>query len=93
MYEIEGFLSSGTYGRVFKASLNHQTFAIKRFKPDKDSVGVSLSACREIKICKEVQHPHVVDLFDILLDPSDRSISLVFEYAEHDFLVYLYTYK
>jgi hypothetical protein len=32
-------------------------------------------------------HPHVVNLTEVLMDPSDRSIFMVFEYAEHDLLV------
>ena len=57
-YSILGFISSGTYGRVYKAqSLDSekQVYAIKKFKPDKEGevatyTGISQSACREIAV-------------------------------------------
>jgi len=57
-YAILGFISSGTYGRVYKAqSLEQdgQLHAIKKFKPDKEGdvatfTGISQSAIREIAV-------------------------------------------
>ena len=57
-YNFIGFISSGTYGRVYKAvareSTDGQLFAIKKFKPDKEGelsyTGISQSACREIAV-------------------------------------------
>ncbi|KAJ3090096.1 cyclin-dependent protein kinase [Quaeritorhiza haematococci] len=94
-YEILGFISAGTYGRVYKARShnpeNTQEYAIKKFKPDKEGdpalqSGISQSACREIALCRELSHENIVALEEVLLDPSDRSICMVLEYAEHDFL-------
>jgi cyclin-dependent kinase 8/11 len=57
-YNILGFISSGTYGRVYKAqSLDEAAtiHAIKKFKPDKEGdvvtyTGISQSAIREIAV-------------------------------------------
>ena len=59
-YAILGFISSGTYGRVYKAkSRGKETdgtlHAIKKFKPDKEGDvitynGISQSAIREIAV-------------------------------------------
>jgi cyclin-dependent kinase 8/11 len=57
-YNILGFISSGTYGRVYKAqSLDEDgsVHAIKKFKPDKEGdvvtyTGISQSAIREIAV-------------------------------------------
>lgn len=61
-YSIIGFISSGTYGRVYKAQAISQKdgslgaiYAIKKFKPDKEGevityTGISQSACREIAV-------------------------------------------
>lgn len=57
-YNILGFISSGTYGRVYKAqSLEDDgtIHAIKKFKPDKEGdvttyTGISQSAIREIAV-------------------------------------------
>ncbi|BGP56621.1 hypothetical protein JCM8202_000193 [Rhodotorula sphaerocarpa] len=122
-YAILGFLSSGTYGRVYKARVRQHTseaspagllgtpsaatpgkriklsrddgeeegelVAIKKFKPDKEGevityTGISQSACREIMINREISHVNVAALREVMLE--EKSIYLVFEYAEHDFL-------
>ena len=57
-YTILGFISSGTYGRVYKAQSKDEEgrlHAIKKFKPDKDGdiatyTGISQSAIREIAV-------------------------------------------
>lgn len=109
-YNILGFISSGTYGRVYKAqSLDEDgtIHAIKKFKPDKEGdvvtyTGISQSAIREIavrqfrlfsfkshliifQLNRELSHENVVALKEVILE--DKSIYMVFEYAEHDFLV------
>ncbi|ORY96912.1 kinase-like domain-containing protein [Syncephalastrum racemosum] len=92
-YEIIGFISSGTYGRVYKARSRNKDdpreFAIKKFKPDREGdthhyVGISQSACREIALCRELHHENIISLEEVMLE--DRAIFIIFEYAEHDFL-------
>ncbi|KAM7216402.1 Serine/threonine-protein kinase SSN3 [Rhypophila decipiens] len=91
-YKVVGFISSGTYGRVYKAlGRQGQTgeFAIKKFKPDKEGeqvtyTGISQSAVREMALCSELNHPNVIKLIEIILE--DKCIFMVFEYAEHDLL-------
>lgn len=65
-YAILGFISSGTYGRVYKAqSQNNELgdkgriYAIKKFKPDKEGdvvtyTGLSQSAIREIAVSSHI---------------------------------------
>lgn len=61
-YNILGFISSGTYGRVYKAqSVESESamYAIKKFKPDKEGdvvtyTGISQSAIREIAVSSTV---------------------------------------
>ncbi|MBW0502968.1 hypothetical protein O181_042683 [Austropuccinia psidii MF-1] len=106
-YSILGFISSGTYGKVYKGqtkqlspqtSLSHnessefdrsgEMVAIKKFKPDREGdvnyTGISQSACREIMLNREIEHENVTSLKQVTL--QDKSIYLVFEYCEHDFL-------
>ncbi|KAJ6547048.1 kinase-like domain-containing protein [Mycena capillaripes] len=91
-YSILGFISSGTYGRVYKAqSLGEDAkiHAIKKFKPDKEGdvityTGISQSAIREIALNREIDHENIVALKEVILE--DKSIYMVFEFAEHDFL-------
>ncbi|KAI0399634.1 cyclin-dependent protein [Xylaria palmicola] len=91
-YRVVGFISSGTYGRVYKAH-NRQgqldDFAIKKFKPDKEGeqiqyTGISQSAIREMALCSELRHDNVIQLIEIILE--DKCIFMVFEFAEHDLL-------
>ncbi|KAG2013013.1 CMGC/MAPK protein kinase [Coprinopsis cinerea AmutBmut pab1-1] len=96
-YAILGFISSGTYGRVYKAqSINGgELLAIKKFKPDKEGdvvtyTGISQSAIREIALNREINHENVVALREVILE--DKSIYMVFEYAEHDFLQVIHHY-
>ena len=55
-YTFLGFISSGTYGRVYKVEAKNekQFYAVKKFKPDKDGeaayTGISQSAIREIAV-------------------------------------------
>ncbi|KKA26893.1 hypothetical protein TD95_003269 [Thielaviopsis punctulata] len=92
MYHIIGFISSGTYGRVYKATARRGLpgeFAIKKFKPDKEGeqlayTGISQSAVREMSLCTELQHANIVKLIEIILEP--KCIFMVFEYCEHDLL-------
>jgi len=57
-YTILGFISSGTYGRVYKAQsvdCDGVVYAIKKFKPDKEGdvvtyTGISQSAIREMAV-------------------------------------------
>ncbi|KAH7211114.1 kinase-like domain-containing protein [Fusarium oxysporum] len=92
-YRIIGFISSGTYGRVYKAVGRNGKpvgeFAIKKFKPDKEGeqisyTGISQSAIREMSLCSELHHINVIRLCEIMLE--DKCIFMVFEYAEHDLL-------
>lgn len=98
-YRIVGFISSGTYGRVYKAvskvlpsakknGQGHEV-AIKKFKPDKEGeqisyTGISQSAIREMSLCTELRHINVIGLVEIILE--DKCIFMVFDYAEHDLL-------
>ncbi|KAI9709283.1 MAG: cyclin-dependent protein kinase [Bogoriella megaspora] len=92
LYDVIGFISSGTYGRVYKATSRSKSragfYAIKKFKPDKEGevqyTGISQSAIREMALCTELAHINVIRLVEIILE--DKCIYMIFEYAEHDLL-------
>ena len=99
-YHIVGFISSGTYGRVYKAverqprdlaspTTGKEVYAIKKFKPEKEGdniqyTGLSQSAIREMSLCTELTHPNLIHLVEIILE--DKCVFMVFEYCEHDLL-------
>ncbi|KAG5635499.1 hypothetical protein H0H81_011034 [Sphagnurus paluster] len=96
-YNILGFISSGTYGRVYKAqSLDEdgRIHAIKKFKPDKEGdvityTGISQSAIREIALNREINHENVVALKEVILE--DKSIYMSLTYQLLNGLLYLHS--
>ncbi|KNC46237.1 CMGC/CDK/CDK5 protein kinase [Thecamonas trahens ATCC 50062] len=82
-------LGEGTYGVVYKAQ-NRQTgliVALKRIRLDSEEQGVPCTAIREIALLKELKHPNVVELLDVL--HSDKKLTLVFEYLDQDLKKYM----
>mmetsp|Transcript_3692 Transcript_3692/g.7072 ORF Transcript_3692/g.7072 Transcript_3692/m.7072 type:complete len:404 (-) Transcript_3692:1704-2915(-) len=91
-YEPLGKIGEGTYGLVYKAQ-NYEVengvrpfVAVKKFKSFKSGDGISPTAIREIKLLRELKNPYIVDLKDVMLDPDDKALYLIFDYAEHDLL-------
>jgi len=61
-------LGEGTYGVVYKAQ-NTQTgeyVAIKKIRLEKEEDGVPSTAIREISLLKNLKHPNVVELKEVL---------------------------
>ena len=65
-------------------------FAIKRLKsPAKDTktpVMSSVSTLREVKLLRELHHPNVVNMTELIVDVTAHELVLVFEYAEWDMM-------
>ncbi|KAL0701662.1 hypothetical protein Bca4012_057784 [Brassica carinata] len=83
-YLKQEVLGQGTYGVVFKATdtKNGQTVAIKKIRLGKEKEGVNMTALREIKLLKELKHPHIIELVDAF--PHKENLHLVFEFMETD---------
>eukprot|EP00127_Corallochytrium_limacisporum_P003984 Clim_evm33s156 gene=Clim_evmTU33s156 len=77
-------LGEGTYGIVYKAqnSDTGEIVALKRIRLDSEDEGVPCTAIREISLLKELKHPNIVMLYDVL--HTDKKLTLVFEYCEQD---------
>jgi len=82
-------LGEGAYGVVYKA-LNTSTqeiVALKRIRLDSEEEGVPSTALREISLLKELKHPNIVRLQDVLWQP--KKLTLVFEYLDQDLKKYM----
>jgi cyclin-dependent kinase 8/11 len=50
----------------------------------KNSEGVSPTAIREIMLLSELRHENIVRLENVYVNHAESSLTLAFEYAEHD---------
>jgi len=82
-------LGEGTYGIVYKAR-NRDTddiVALKRIRLESVDEGVPCTAIREISLLKELNHPNIVRLCDVI--HTEKKLTLVFEYLDQDLKQYL----
>ncbi|KAL1922894.1 uncharacterized protein VTP21DRAFT_9270 [Calcarisporiella thermophila] len=85
-------LGEGTYGIVYKAQNReiNEVVALKRIRLDNEEEGVPCTAIREIALLKELKHPNIVRLHDVL--HTDKKLTLVFEYLDSDLKKFLDAY-
>jgi cyclin-dependent kinase 2 len=90
-YEKTEKLGEGTYGVVYKAHdrLKNEVVAVKKIRLENEHDGIPSTALREIAILKDLDHPNVVKLKDVVFLPMEHKLSLVFEYVEYDLKRYL----
>lgn len=84
-------LGEGTYGIVYKAQHRHtgEVVALKRIRLDNEEEGIPCTAVREISLLRDLHHPNIVRLLDIL--HTEKKLTLVFEYLDSDLKKYLDT--
>ncbi len=89
MFEKIETIGSGTYGVVYKGKNKetNETVAIKKIKIELESEGVPSTALREISILRELRHPNIVELKDVVC--SENKLYLIFEYLELDLRKFL----
>ncbi|XP_045449529.1 cyclin-dependent kinase 2 [Melitaea cinxia] len=77
-------IGEGTYGVVYKARdrITGNEIALKKIKLENEPEGVPSTALREISVLRELNHPAVVRLLDVLL--ADTKLFLVFEFLHMD---------
>jgi serine/threonine protein kinase len=64
-------IGEGTFGKVFKAKIRSDSdqekcYALKMIKMDNDKEGFPITAMREIKLLKQLSHPNIVNLVEIV---------------------------
>jgi serine/threonine protein kinase len=89
MYNKLREIGQGSYGIVYKAqnTSNKNIVALKRIKLTSPEEGIPASAIREIALLKELEHPNILRLYDVL--HSRHKLTLVFEYCEYDLSRYI----
>jgi len=96
-YQFLCLAGEGTFGAVFKATevRTRRVRAVKKFKreaTDKSGEQVSLTACREIGLLREISHENIIGLLDIFT-AAESFLYLVFEFAEYDLSVLVNYHK
>ena len=69
-------IGEGTYGVVYKGKnkITNQMVALKKIRLENDEEGVPSTAIREISLLRELQHPNIVSLMDVLMQGKPFSI-------------------
>ena len=86
-------LGEGTYGVVHKArnKETNEIVALKEIRLESEDEGVPCTAIREISLLKELNHPNVVRLYDVI--HTEKSLTLVFEYLDTDLKKFMDDYR
>lgn len=71
-------IGEGTYGVVYKGrhKTTGQVVAMKKIRLESEEEGVPSTAIREISLLKELRHPNIVSLQDVLMQDSGYISSL-----------------
>lgn len=100
-YHIVGFISSGTYGRVYKAveknpknditspTTGKELYAIKKFKPEKEGDNIQYTGLSQSAIREMslcTELSHPNLIHLVEIILEDKCVFMVFEYCEHDLL-------
>ncbi|XP_023160305.2 cyclin-dependent kinase 1-like [Drosophila hydei] len=90
-YEKQEKIGEGSYGVVYKAlnRLTGQLVALKNIRHNAGEEGMPSTAIREISLLKELKHPNIVRLHDVVM--VDSSIYLILEYLSMDLRQYINT--
>jgi len=82
-------IGEGTYGVVYKAKDRKRNVlvALKKIRLESEDEGTPSTAVREVSILKQLQHPNIVELYEVI--HTENSLTLVFEYLDQDLKNYL----
>ncbi|CAG5075785.1 Similar to CDK2: Cyclin-dependent kinase 2 (Homo sapiens) [Cotesia congregata] len=88
-------IGEGTYGIVYKArdKITGKMVALKRIRLATETEGVPSTAIREISLLKDLTHPNIVQLFDVVIGDVNKDLYLVFEYLQQDLKKFLDSMK
>jgi len=92
-YKLIEKIGEGTYGVVYKAEcrVTGRFMALKKIRLESEDEGVPSTSIREISLLKELNHPNIVRLEDVL--HNKNRLFLVFEFIDYDLKKYLDSIK
>ncbi|KAJ2612250.1 kinase subunit of RNA polymerase II carboxy-terminal domain kinase I [Coemansia sp. RSA 1365] len=85
LYTQISMVGKGTYGMVYKARNKEtgQVVALKRMRIDTVRDGFPITAMREIRLLKQLQHPNITQVLDVVPE-SGKAVNVVMEYMDYD---------
>lgn len=93
-FDIICIIGEGTYGQVCKAKdkKSGTIVALKKIRLENEKDGFPITAVREIKILRQLNHKNIINLKEIVTDKQDAldfrkdkgNFYLVFEYMDYD---------
>jgi len=82
-------VGEGTYGVVYKCKVKdtNDYVALKKIRLENEDEGIPSTSIREISILKQLRHPNIVYLIDLI--HGEKKLYLVFEFMDHDLKKFL----
>ena len=82
-------VGEGTYGVVYKCKVKdtNDFVALKKIRLENEDEGIPSTSIREISILKQLRHPNIVYLIDLI--HGEKKLYLVFEFMDHDLKKFL----
>ena len=82
-------VGEGTYGVVYKCQHKetNELVALKKVRLENEDEVIPSTSIREISILKQLKHPNIVRLIDLI--HGEKKLYLVFEFLDHDLKKFL----
>lgn len=89
-FKVINKLGEGSYGQVHRVFDMHkqEIVALKKIKLSDEDEGIPSTTLREISLLRELNHPNIIQLTDLLYQYKERKLYLVFENMESDLYQY-----
>ncbi|CAF0992164.1 unnamed protein product, partial [Didymodactylos carnosus] len=85
-FEKLNCIGKGTYGIVYRGrdKISNEIVALKKVRMENEQWGIPISSMREINLLLNIHHQNIVELKQVVVGKSLRSIFLVLSYCEQD---------
>lgn len=85
-FEKLNCIGKGTYGVVYRGrdKINQEIVALKKVRMENEQWGLPISSMREINLLLNLRHENIVELREVAVGKSLRSMFLVMTYCEQD---------
>lgn len=89
-FQVLHKLGEGSYGQVHKVydTQKKEVVALKKIKLSDEDEGIPSTTLREISLLRELSHPNIIQLTDLMYQYNERKLYLVFECMDTDLYQY-----